>query len=275
MNNKMVVLDYGHGGTDPGACSDGYQEKVWNIETGKAAKEELDRHGVVVYETRVGDQTLSINQRCSIANKSNAKWFVSIHHNGGKGDRGEAIHSIYAGDGKELADKIGEELKAIGQTNIKIYSKTGAGNKDYYGVIRGTKMDSVIVEVCFIDNAVDREIADTLEERQRNGRAIAHAILKKIGIAIKQDTGTESNTPEATFSNGSYSGKKARVVADSLNVRYDRWINEASEPKVVGALPRGKEVELEYCLNGWVSIKGFKGKKGLGYVNSKYLQLIW
>ncbi|MGL5714686.1 MAG: N-acetylmuramoyl-L-alanine amidase [Paraclostridium sp.] len=91
----------------------------------------------------------------------------------------------HGGEGEELAIRIGSALKSIGQTNIKTYSRKGSTNTDYYAVIRGTKMKSVIVEVCFIDNLSDRQIADTKEKRIRNGIEIAHGILNQIGISIK------------------------------------------------------------------------------------------
>lgn len=185
-NINAVILDYGHGGNDPGACAGDYKEKIWNYETGKACREELLRHNMTVYETRTADQTLSLEQRCKIANSYNAMFIVSIHHNAGGGDRGEVIHSI-SNSGKPLAERIANELQVVGQSTNKVYSKkSSTNNKDYYGIIRGTNAISVIVEVCFIDNTEDRKIADTLSERKRNGVAIAHAILKQMNITIKQ-----------------------------------------------------------------------------------------
>lgn len=77
-------------------------------------------------------------------------------------------------------------------------------------------------------------------------------------------------TENQPLSNGDYSGKKAKVLADTLNVRYDR----GTQYDVVGKLNKGDIVNLQYCIDGWISIEGFKGNKGLGYVNSKYLKLV-
>ena len=188
-----VILDYGHGGTDPGACSGNYKEAEWNLDTGKACKKELERHNVVVYETRTDNQTLSLTQRANIANQTNAKYLISIHHNAGGGDRGEVIHSI-SNSGKPLATHIANELKAIGQSTNKVYSrKSETTNKDYYAMIKNPRAISVIVEVCFIDNVEDRKIADTLDERQRNGVAIAHGILKELNIPIKTTSSSATN----------------------------------------------------------------------------------
>lgn len=269
MDNNEVVLDYGHGGTDSGACEGSYKEKVWNYDTGKACKGELEKYNVIVHETRKGDEYVSLSERCTLANKTNAKWFVSIHHNAGGGDRGEVIHSILEGEGKILANDVSEELNGIGQSTVKVYDKKGNGNKDYYAVIRGTKMNSIIVEVCFMDNINDRQIADTKEERERNGIAIAHGILKRMGISISVNINNSSKIKD-----GDYENKKAKVVKvksnDVLYVRYYRDPNS----KEVGRLNPGTIVTCQYCKNGWMSIDGFKGDKGLGYVNSYYLELV-
>lgn len=186
---KTVILDYGHGGTDPGACANGLVEKTMNLVTGEACKKELQIYKVPVVALRNTDVTMSLSERTSKANTyGKDSCYVSIHHNAGGGDRGECIYSVVANMGKELADSIGNEmLNVLGQQK-KIYNKVGDYNRDYYHVIRETVMEAVIVEVCFIDNASDVQIADTIAEQERNGRVIAHGILKRMGINLNQNT---------------------------------------------------------------------------------------
>jgi len=180
-----VFLDYGHGGSDSGAVGNGVVEKTANLVTGLSCTAELRRHGVTVNEARTTDIFVSLDARTSKANSLGVDYFVSIHHNAGGGDRGEGIHSIYRGKGQALANSILDEMAAeLGQQK-KVYEKRGTDNKDYYHVIRNTNMDAVIIEVCFLDNKLDVQIADTEVEQQRNGVVIAHGILKHFGIAIK------------------------------------------------------------------------------------------
>lgn len=214
---KPVFLDYGHGGSDPGACSGGLMEKSMNLFTGEACRAELQRHGITVYTSRTSDITVSLNERTNLANRTDAGYFVSIHHNSGKGDRGEYIHSIVAGEGKRLAEAIGDELYAVLGQQKKVYSKQGSFNNDYYHVIRNTKMTAVIVEVCFIDNKVDVQIADTVEEQQRNGIIIAHGILKFLGVAIK--TQGQSSIPAKPTIPTVPGGTIYRVVMGSYKER--------------------------------------------------------
>ncbi len=185
-----IFLDYGHGGSDSGAVGNGVVEKNANLVTGLSCAAELRRHGVTVSEARTTDVFVSLDARTSKANSLGVNYFVSIHHNAGGGDRGEGIHSIYRGKGQALANTILDEMAAkLGQQK-KAYEKRGTDNKDYYHVIRNTNMDAVIVEVCFLDNKADVQIADTIPEQQRNGIVIAHGILKHLGIAIKTNNNT-------------------------------------------------------------------------------------
>ena len=73
----------------------------------------------------------------------------------------------------------------------------------------------------------------------------------------------------SNFKNGDYSGRKARVTTDVLNVRFDRGVGY----NVIGKLKKGQVVSINYCLNGWISIEGYKGNKGLGYISTDYLEL--
>lgn len=182
-----VCIDVGHGGSDSGAVKGNHVEKVYNLDTALACKKELEKYGEKVVITRSGDKYLSLSERCSIANKNKCNLFISIHHNSGGGDRGEVIYSIKEGKGKTLAHNIAKEMKDMGQTTVQEYSrKSEKTGKDYYAVIRGTNMPAVIVEVCFLDNSKDVQIADTLAERQRNGREIAHGILKYLGKNVDE-----------------------------------------------------------------------------------------
>lgn len=193
--NNVLFMDYGHGGSDSGAVANGVVEKSANLVTGLSCTAELRRHGVKVYESRTTDVFVSLADRVNMANKMGATYFVSIHHNAGGGDRGEGIHSVYRGKGQALANAVLDEMaKELGQQK-KVYEKMGEGNKDYYYVIRESNMDAIIVEVCFLDNKLDVQIADTVAEQKRNGVVIAHGILKQMGIVIKGDYVVEPVKP--------------------------------------------------------------------------------
>src|SRR5699024_3642993 len=93
--DKIVVLDAGHGGTDPGAAGDGIYEKDCTLNILKAAKKYYDKDGTIkVYYTRTTNTQSSITSgssglntstslraRTDLANTVNADLFISVHIN--------------------------------------------------------------------------------------------------------------------------------------------------------------------------------------------------
>lgn len=104
-----------------------------------------------------------------------------------------------------------------------------------------------------------------MNNKDRFAKAIAKCICKFNGVTWK-----EYGLPGDGFANRDYSGRKSRVTADVLNVRGAR----GTKYDVIVQVKNVDIVNLQYCLNGWVSIEGFNGNKGIGYVNAKYLELL-
>ncbi len=80
-SDSLVVIDAGHGGHDSGAVAGGQQEKNLVLQITKKLQKELKRKGYRVYLTRGNDRFLKLGQRTRIADKKDAKVFISIHAN--------------------------------------------------------------------------------------------------------------------------------------------------------------------------------------------------
>jgi len=80
--NKIIVIDAGHGGKDPGAI--GYRkhkEKVVVLSIAKDLRNILKARGYKVYMTRDRDYFVKLRERTKFANRKNADIFISIHAN--------------------------------------------------------------------------------------------------------------------------------------------------------------------------------------------------
>jgi N-acetylmuramoyl-L-alanine amidase len=81
--NRVIVIDAGHGGKDPGALGSISREKDINLaialKTGKYIQQNIKN--VTVIYTRKDDSTVELRDRPKIANKANADLFISIHTN--------------------------------------------------------------------------------------------------------------------------------------------------------------------------------------------------
>lgn len=177
-----VFIDPGHGGGDPGAVANGIQEKVINLTVSKKLKELLQLSDIEVKMSRETDVGVDLSERCTMANKWGADFFISVHHNAGGGDGYEVIHSIYHGKGEQLANEVGKEFDKTGQNCRRIFSRQGQ-NGDYYCVIRETSMPAIITEYAFLDSK-DVEAVDTTEELHKEATAIAKGVCDYVGIKL-------------------------------------------------------------------------------------------
>lgn len=80
-SDSLVVIDAGHGGCDSGALCDSKQEKDLVLQITKKLKKEFSSEGYKVHLTRGDDSFLTLSQRTRIADKKDAKVFISIHAN--------------------------------------------------------------------------------------------------------------------------------------------------------------------------------------------------
>lgn len=169
-----IYIDIGHGGSDPGAVSKPFIEHEMAMVTGLAMADQFKKRGI---EVKVEPANLDISASARLANTFKADLLLSVHYNAGGGDRGEVIYSWKRGS-EELAGIIGNGLKKAGQTVVRIYkSKANSTNTaEYFGILRGANMPAVIIEPAFIDNAVDRQLVDTLLKQKQMGICLANAI---------------------------------------------------------------------------------------------------
>lgn len=188
-----VFLGVGHGGTDPGAVANGFEEADLNLSIALACQAELARHGVSVAMSRTKDENDTIDEEIRECNAYKPDLAVDIHNNAGGGDGAEVYHHHGGGKSKTLAENILAEIVAVGQNSRGVKTRKNANGLDYYGFIRNTSAPSVIVECAFVDNAKDIKIIDTAAEQKAMGVAIAKGILKTLGVAHKPVGGSTAN----------------------------------------------------------------------------------
>ena len=78
---KVIVLDAGHGGDDPGAINGSLKEKNIVLSIAQKAGKELQGRGYKVYYTRSKDKFINLRDRTKYANDKAADLFISIHAN--------------------------------------------------------------------------------------------------------------------------------------------------------------------------------------------------
>jgi N-acetylmuramoyl-L-alanine amidase len=174
----LVILDPGHGGSDEGAKINFFHEKRITLLTTLALKKYLEEKDYRVILTRSRDVFVSLERRVSIANKTRAVIFVSIHYNASHSADAKGIEVFYykgrnasrAKSSKQLADNILSHLIKGTEADSR---GVKAGN---FHVIRETDMPAVLVEGGFITNKEERMLLRDKTYLNRVAAGIADGI---------------------------------------------------------------------------------------------------
>jgi len=93
--NKVIVIDAGHGGKDPGAIGyKHYREKIVVIKIAKYLNRILKNRGYKVYMTRNKDTFVKLSKRTQFANRKDADIFISIHANAVSQENARLVQGI-------------------------------------------------------------------------------------------------------------------------------------------------------------------------------------
>ncbi len=170
---KTIVIDPGHGGSDPGAIGNDLLEKDINLSVSLKLKNELTKLGYNVIMIRTADVEVALQDRPIVANNAGADIYVSIHTNAYDSPTAKGIetysHPDFTEDGI-LAKAIHSEL--VKDKSLFTIDR-GLKTANFY-VLRETAMPAVLIELGFITNEEDAKI---LVERQDDfAKAIARGI---------------------------------------------------------------------------------------------------
>ncbi len=173
-SRRVVVIDPGHGGRDPGAVGiGGIQEKEIVLDISFQVARLLEQQGVQAVMSRTDDSEIDLEPRVSLAERLNATLFVSIHANAINMSRPDisGIETYYYGSGLDLARVI----------HNSILEGTGASDRRVrqarFYVLRKTSMPSVLLEVGFVTGADDAVRLADPAYRSQMAASIARGIL--------------------------------------------------------------------------------------------------
>lgn len=172
-SGRLVVLDAGHGGIDPGAVFEGVFESHVNLDITLRAEAILRQRGVNVLLTRNSDTSLTQENRAAIANSANAAVFVSIHHNSmPAGFRGPmTLYFPTSVNGRAFAQIMQNNL--VSALNL---GSIGLRSSSQLIVLRRTRMPAILAELAVMSDPNDMAVIKTEAYRQAAANAIAQAV---------------------------------------------------------------------------------------------------
>ncbi|MDP2927419.1 MAG: N-acetylmuramoyl-L-alanine amidase [Candidatus Omnitrophota bacterium] len=212
-----VVIDAGHGGNDPGAIGrNGLKEKDVNLDIAKRLSSFLRVEGVQVVLTRSTDKFVSLSTRVSIANRSGADLFISIHSNANRSrslcgfevyylapsvsDSKRAVltarsaslnlkDTVFSSDTQDLKAIVWDMIYAnsraesieLSRSLCKVMGASIDANilgvkNARFQVLKGITMPGILTEVGFVSNLNEERLLKTASYREKLAAGILEGI---------------------------------------------------------------------------------------------------
>lgn len=194
ITNKIIVIDPGHGGVDPGAVGKGgvLESKV-NLELSLKLKSLLEQSGAVVIMTREDDKGLytkesntlrekkreDLKNRRKILEDFEAELFISIHMNSFTNSRFYGAQTFFnkgSIEGEKLADKVQSEFR---QNLDKNNLRTPVARDNIY-ILKETNIPAILVEAGFLSNLTEEKLLQKEKYQEKVAWSIFSGIIKYI-----------------------------------------------------------------------------------------------
>ncbi|NQH33282.1 YSIRK-type signal peptide-containing protein [Streptococcus suis] len=204
--NKVVYLDAGHGGSDPGAVYFGKNEKDLNLQIQNRVKSKLEAQGFRVELTRTADSSVGLLPRSEKANRTSSDIFVSIHFNASTSPSANGIETYYYQYFPEYPARINSQyhndaqrinLSASLANSIQsnLITNTGARNggvmRRTFQVLRETTAPAVLLELGYMSNSAESAKISSAAYQEK----LVDGIVKGISDYYKKHAGLPATTP--------------------------------------------------------------------------------
>ena len=192
ITNRIIGIDPGHGGVDPGAVSkSGVLEDDINLAIGLKLKRLIEQSGGIAIMTREEDKGLyteksttlrqmkteDLINRKALIEDTGCELFVSIHMNSFTNSKYSGSQTFYYDgypENEKLASIIQEELKVV----LDRYNRRAAAIRDDVYLIKELSIPSVLVEGGFLSNPEEEILLQTEEYQEKIAWAIYVGIMK-------------------------------------------------------------------------------------------------
>ena len=178
---RIVIIDPGHGGRDPGAVRNNIRESDLNLLVTNKLLQLIEADGLIkAYTTRNADVFVSLEDRANFGNNI-GDMFVSIHFNASSNTAAHGIETYYresahdsfrALSSRSLAEIVHRhKLNLLGSNDRQVRSAN-------FAVLRYSTIPAALLEMGFMSNAEELARMQTPEFQWQAARAIYNALLE-------------------------------------------------------------------------------------------------
>lgn len=233
---KKIVIDAGHGGSDPGAPGSKSKEKDINLklalEIGKRIKEKCP--DVEVIYTRTTDVYPKVVARANLANNKNADLFISVHCNASENKSARGVETFVMG-----LDRSEHSLEVVRRENASILLEDDY-QSNYGGFDPNSPESYMIFSLyanAYLDHStklaakVQRNLVAATSFNDRHVRQGIYWVLHAVAMpSILIEFGFISNpTEEAQLMDPTMQGKMAEAVACAFQ-EYKNEVEGKTQP---------------------------------------------
>lgn len=181
LKGKIIVVDPGHGGSNPGATANNTRESDNNLAVSLKLRDKLQEAGAKVIMTRETDRTVApegsslgdeLEARVHLAETNHADLFISVHSNENPDTNIAGAMTFYP-SGKSAALASAVEVSLISATNA---INKGTSPATFY-VLRNASMPSTLVEMGFVSNYTEAALLNSDAYRTKIAQGISNGII--------------------------------------------------------------------------------------------------
>jgi len=195
---RLVCLDPGHGGNDPGYCVGSRQEKKYTLLLAQQLRDQLGNAGLKVMLTRTRDKRVELSARPELAKQRNADLFISLHFNAvatsASSVEGAEVYCMTppgaastnargegSGTGVMTGNRYNDENLLLAYSVQKALAHSGVAERGVkrarFEVLREAGLPAILIEAGFLSHPVEgRRIADAAY-RRRLAQAICDGVM--------------------------------------------------------------------------------------------------
>jgi len=228
--SKIIVLDPGHGGVDPGAIGiRGTYEKKIVLMAAKSIKEILAKSGRYnVILTRKSDRFIPLRKRVAIARHARADLFISLHADSIKNGavRGATVYTLSENASDREAAQLAEREN---KSDLIVGMDLDAESQEVTDILIDLVQRETMNQSAVFADAIVQEITKKIKTHRRPHKFAGFAVLKALDIpSILLEMGYLSNIEDETLLNtDAFQKKLGRAILLGL----DRYFFEGQSFK--------------------------------------------
>lgn len=198
-DETVIVLDAGHGGSDPGAQRADVNEKDVTMAIINKLKKVLEGKGARVVLTRADDTFISLEERVRITNQVNPNLFLSVHIN--------SLQSTSDIHGIETYYQTDRSLPLANRVHESLVTGLGAPDRSVrrarFYVINHTPVPAILAEVGYITNKTERDRLISSDYQHKIANALARGVMLYLQDANKGADTLAKKHPSQLATSGS------------------------------------------------------------------------